>query len=222
VRLAIIAPTLALRAGLQALLGFPASPGVAESAAGVLVYAAASLEEFAAADIPADILLISGEALDETTLRRLLDKEQERLGILAIDDRPEVLSLLADLPLSGWCLLPRDASADELHLGLRAVTAGLATAPAALLAATVTRPVERANALLSTDLDHNGNRTLTDRESQVLQHLARGLANKQIALALSISEHTVKFHVSAIYAKLGASNRTEAVRAGVRRGLIIL
>jgi DNA-binding NarL/FixJ family response regulator len=102
------------------------------------------------------------------------------------------------------------------------VTAGLATAPAALLAATVTRPVERANALLSTDLDHNGNRTLTDRESQVLQHLARGLANKQIALALSISEHTVKFHVSAIYAKLGASNRTEAVRAGVRRGLIIL
>jgi DNA-binding NarL/FixJ family response regulator len=63
---------------------------------------------------------------------------------------------------------------------------------------------------------------LTERESQVLQLLAHGLANKQIALALSISEHTVKFHVSSIYTKLRASNRTEAVRAGVQRGLVVL
>jgi len=63
---------------------------------------------------------------------------------------------------------------------------------------------------------------LTEREAEVLQLLAQGLANKQIALTLSISEHTVKFHVSGIYAKLGATNRTEAVRLGVRQGLIIL
>jgi DNA-binding NarL/FixJ family response regulator len=56
----------------------------------------------------------------------------------------------------------------------------------------------------------------------VLQLLAHGLANKQIALALNISEHTVKFHVSSIYNKLGATNRTEAVRAGVQRGLVVL
>jgi DNA-binding CsgD family transcriptional regulator len=63
---------------------------------------------------------------------------------------------------------------------------------------------------------------LTEREAEVLQLLAQGLANKQIAITLGISEHTVKFHVSGIYAKLGATNRTEAVRLGVRQGLIVL
>jgi DNA-binding NarL/FixJ family response regulator len=63
---------------------------------------------------------------------------------------------------------------------------------------------------------------LTEREIQVLQLLARGLANKQIAVSLEISEHTVKFHVSSIYAKLGVTNRTEAVRSGIQHGLIVL
>ncbi len=63
---------------------------------------------------------------------------------------------------------------------------------------------------------------LTGRESEVLQLLTQGLANKQIAARLGISEHTVKFHVSAIYAKLGATNRAEAVRVGVQRGLVLL
>jgi DNA-binding NarL/FixJ family response regulator len=56
----------------------------------------------------------------------------------------------------------------------------------------------------------------------VLQLLAQGLANKQIALTLGISEHTVKFHISGVYSKLGATNRTEAVRLGVRKGLVVL
>ncbi len=64
--------------------------------------------------------------------------------------------------------------------------------------------------------------SLTERENQVLQLRARGLPNTQIAARLGISEHTVKFHVSSIYAKLGAANRTEAVRSGVLRGLISL
>jgi DNA-binding NarL/FixJ family response regulator len=52
--------------------------------------------------------------------------------------------------------------------------------------------------------------------------LAKGLANKQIASALGISEHTVKFHVSSIYTKLNVSNRTEAVREGLRGGWVTL
>ena len=63
---------------------------------------------------------------------------------------------------------------------------------------------------------------LTDRETEVLGLLAKGLANKQIAVELGISEHTVKFHVSSIYTKLDASSRTQAVREGLRRGLIAL
>lgn len=61
---------------------------------------------------------------------------------------------------------------------------------------------------------------LTLREVQVLELLAEGLPNKSIAEQLGISDQTVKFHVASILGKLGASNRTEAVRRALRRGLI--
>lgn len=63
---------------------------------------------------------------------------------------------------------------------------------------------------------------LTAREVQVLELLAEGLPNKAIAERLGISDQTVKFHVSSIAGKLGAANRTDAVRRAVRRGLITL
>lgn len=63
---------------------------------------------------------------------------------------------------------------------------------------------------------------LTAREIQVLELLAEGLPNKAIADRLHISDQTVKFHVSSISGKLGAANRTDAVRRAVRRGLIAL
>ncbi|HYW38648.1 MAG TPA: response regulator transcription factor, partial [Terriglobales bacterium] len=61
---------------------------------------------------------------------------------------------------------------------------------------------------------------ITSRETDVLRMLAEGLVNKDIAARLGISEHTVKFHISSILDKLGASTRTEAVTLGIRRGLI--
>ena len=64
--------------------------------------------------------------------------------------------------------------------------------------------------------------SLTARELEVLELLAEGLSNQGIATRLHISEHTVKFHVASICGKLGAENRTDAVRRGVRRGLITL
>jgi DNA-binding NarL/FixJ family response regulator len=64
--------------------------------------------------------------------------------------------------------------------------------------------------------------TLTDREMDIMQYLGQGHQNKQIALALGISENTVKFHVASIFSKLGVSNRTEAVRVGNKHGLISL
>jgi DNA-binding NarL/FixJ family response regulator len=63
---------------------------------------------------------------------------------------------------------------------------------------------------------------LTSREHQVLELLAEGLPNKAIAARLGISDQTVKFHVASISAKLGATNRTEAVRLALRRGLLTL
>jgi DNA-binding NarL/FixJ family response regulator len=63
---------------------------------------------------------------------------------------------------------------------------------------------------------------LTERELQVLQRLAEGLSNKAIARALAISDHTVKFHLAAIYAKLDARSRAEALAQGIRFGLVHL
>ena len=63
---------------------------------------------------------------------------------------------------------------------------------------------------------------LTPREIEVLELLAEGLPNKGIAARLGLSDQTVKFHVAAIMGKLDASNRTDAVRRAVRRGLVSL
>ena len=70
--------------------------------------------------------------------------------------------------------------------------------------------------------DDAGPEQLTSRGLEVLQLIADGLANKSIAARLGISDQTVKFHVSSIYGKLGAANRTDAVRLAVRRGLLAL
>ena len=75
----------------------------------------------------------------------------------------------------------------------------------------------------SANVGENGfDEPLTPREVQVLELLAEGLPNKAIAARLGISDQTVKFHVSSIAGKLGAKNRTDAVRRAVRRGLITL
>jgi DNA-binding NarL/FixJ family response regulator len=63
---------------------------------------------------------------------------------------------------------------------------------------------------------------LTVRELQVLDLLAKGLSNKMIAKDLRISDETVKFHLTAIFRKLAAANRTDAVRLAIRRGLVSL
>ena len=63
---------------------------------------------------------------------------------------------------------------------------------------------------------------LTTREHEVLELVSQGLSNKLIARQLQISEHTVKFHIASVSAKLGASSRTDAVRLGLRKGLITL
>lgn len=61
---------------------------------------------------------------------------------------------------------------------------------------------------------------LTAREHEVLELVADGLPNREIATALAITEHTVKFHLASIFGKLGVSTRTEAVHRGIRLGVI--
>jgi DNA-binding NarL/FixJ family response regulator len=85
-----------------------------------------------------------------------------------------------------------------------------------------------ADAFVVADTEHRGEseaapaaaESLTMRELDVLRLLAEGLPNKMIAARLGISDQTVKFHVASIGGKLGARNRTDAVRLAIRRGLI--
>jgi len=114
-------------------------------------------------------------------------------------------------------LLRRDALPAEIFAAVEAAAAGL----------TVLGPDELELLLPKTNGtgldDHEAElEALSAREMQVLALMAHGLANKNIADRLGISEHTVKFHVSSILAKLGASSRTEAVTKGFRDGLIVI
>jgi DNA-binding NarL/FixJ family response regulator len=127
--------------------------------------------------------------------------------------------LLSDDPLNAremrrfsrvWGILPTESSAEELTAAIHALSQGLIVGTSTLLFESDSE---------SEPLSHG---PLTDRESEVLGLVAKGLANKQIAVALGISEHTVKFHVSSIYTKLNVTNRTEAVREGLRGGWVAL
>jgi DNA-binding NarL/FixJ family response regulator len=109
--------------------------------------------------------------------------------------------------------LSRNADGDRLAAALQAVVLGLVVLDEEF-AADALRDVPAASPELA--------EPLTPRELEVLQLLAQGLPNKQIAQRLGISEHTAKFHVNAILGKLGAQSRSEAIVQAVRLGLVVL
>ena len=115
-------------------------------------------------------------------------------------------------------ILGRDASAGEIVAAIVAVAAGLvAVQPRAVALEDDVRARSAAGSVAAQQSE-----PLTPRERGVLAEVARGVPNKTIAGRLGISEHTVKFHLASIFAKLGVSSRTEAVAQGVRLGLVML
>jgi DNA-binding NarL/FixJ family response regulator len=124
--------------------------------------------------------------------------------LLSDDDEP--LTTLRPLR-GGFALLPMTATADQIVAAIEATAAGLA----------VLHP-DHASAFGRAPCDD----PLTPREREVLHMLAAGLGNKEIAARLAISDHTAKFHVSQILAKLNAGSRTEAVSLAMRRGMVPL
>ena len=142
--------------------------------------------------------------------------------------RTPAFVLLADAPTPQWAaealragargVLPRDATPDEIVAAVEAAVVGLVTLPAEL-AVGVASASRAPSAPRPTGASSP---PLTRREVEVLGMLAEGLANKNIAARLGISEHTVKTHVASILTKLDAFSRAEAVAVGARRGLILL
>ena len=112
---------------------------------------------------------------------------------------------------------------NETHFDILAEFDSLSEAGAAAIDADAVMVARAAGALDESARDTEWiEESLTPREIEVLELLAEGRSNKSIAQRLGISDQTVKFHVASILAKLGAANRTEAVRLAVRRGLISL
>ena len=169
-------------------------------------------------DVEVDIILVeaSGEHFEEMIDSVNQSQVSSEAAIVILSDRSEPM-LVADLLRAGVrALLPGDMSPDQIVAGLEAAAAGLIVLNPAEVGA-MFPAAEPASSPLAELIE-----PLTPRESEVLQMLASGLANKEIATRLAISDHTVKFHVASILGKLGAASRTEAVTLGIRRGLVLL
>jgi DNA-binding NarL/FixJ family response regulator len=208
IRVLIVAPSAIARAGLVAIVrGDPRLDVAGEATPGEAVAQVAALDP--------DVIL---EQRDQMT-----SGEPARAPSVVLFDEPRgsmVQAMLDDVARvetrAGLGILSRDATREEIVAALIAAAAGLS--------ALQPRTLARASPRLSDGgpTDESPIESLTRRERDVLDQLARGATNRTIATRLSISEHTVKFHIGSILAKLGASSRTEAVTRGARLGLVML
>jgi two-component system, NarL family, response regulator YdfI len=217
IRTLVAAASPVVRAGLEALLTRSASVAV------VAITSGDTLADDVEAHEP-QVVLFAVDARDGSAPALV---SRIALSPDAASRTPAVV-LLVDAPNASWAadavrggargVLPSDATPDEIIAALEAAAVGLVTLPVELAA-------ELASGLRSSAVPKQpgtGTQPLTRREVEVLGMLAEGLANKNIAARLGISEHTVKTHVAAILMKLDAFSRAEAVAIGARQGLILL
>lgn len=210
IRLAIVASGLAVRAGLRTLL--QEDPEIS------LIAESADVDDLPVELSSVDVVVISSEAFNPQAFPQEVSSGPDLAAILLLTEDSQAARTLVRLPARSWGLLSPDASLEELLAAVKALNEGLVVSAPQFL------DLPQFAVLTRADESHGLEfiEALTDREVEVLQLMAQGLANKQIAGELGISAHTVKFHISSIYGKLGANNRTEAVRLGLQAGLIVL
>ena len=168
------------------------------------------------ADAHADVLLEHSLVVDLDELRSE-DVDAKPVARVLLVNESVALEAVQVFDSGLSAVLPASASKGEIRIAVEAAAEGML----------VLHPDVVAHAATSSTSSFHSSRSsfeqqLSPRESEVLNLLAAGLGNKEIAWQLKISEHTVKFHVTSIFNKLNVSSRAEAVTVGVRRGLIIL
>ncbi len=209
----VVAPTPLTRTGLRSMLEDPeiGDDVLVVGEAGTLVEAGPELSE-------ADVVVMAGSEFVEEIARTVAESvaEEGTQAILLLSDDDRSLPALRSLAPRGWGVVSPDAPPEEIGAAVAAVAQGLVVLPRTLTERLLQGPVTLGGAVQELV------EPLTAREREVLELLGRGLSNKMIGRDLHISEHTVKFHVSSIYTKLGASSRAEAVSLGARHGLISL
>jgi DNA-binding NarL/FixJ family response regulator len=211
IRVFIVAASPLIRGGLQSLLA---------DSRFEIVGSAADLESISGQliDVEPDVVLVEAAAdAQEELLNALEDAEvAQEYAVVVLSEQPKTAWLSNALRAGVRAVLPRDATPEQLRAALEAAVAGLVVVHPSEVSAVL--PAPAASSTPVRELPE----PLTPREREVLQMISAGLGNKEIAGKLSISEHTVKFHVASILGKLGASTRTEAVSIGIRHGLVLL
>ena len=148
--------------------------------------------------------------MDGVTAIKRIKAEQPEIRILVLTTYESDADILRSIETGATGYLLKGAPREELYSAIRAVSRGespLAPAVAARLVGRLRGPADS---------------TLSNREIEVLQLVARGTSNKGIAKELWISETTVKTHMLHVFAKLGVADRTAAVTAALKRGIIRL
>ncbi|MCS6849237.1 MAG: response regulator transcription factor [Anaerolineae bacterium] len=212
-RVFIVAPTPALRAGLRALLA------QAEPAWEIAGEAPAIAHDEMRAD--ADLFLLA-DPDQLLPLAGALSGGRDQVIVVLADDAAAAAAVAAlrALPLRGWGVVPADASAEELRAASLAALQGMVTLPAHMADQLGALPAAAQRVSRAEEAEPKP--LLTPREVEVLEWVSRGLPSKMIAHELGVSESTIKFHLSSIYAKLGVASRTEAVSRAAKLGLITL
>jgi NarL family two-component system response regulator YdfI len=222
IHVTVVSPIQAVRSGLRAMLNEKSpdsQPG--DFSSSLVISDAPVLGEVEHWLNEVDVLALTDDAATSDELERLTAQDESHFAVLLLTADPQKVMELSRLSVHAWGVLALDCSTAELNAAVRAVHEGLLVSSPGLIGAGLARQLS-ANPSASGLTGKEMIEPLTQRETEVLELLAQGLANKQIAARLNISEHTVKFHVSSIYTKLGVASRTEAVRTGVQQGLISL
>jgi DNA-binding NarL/FixJ family response regulator len=194
IRVVIASPSAVTRAGLEAL-----------AASSPELQVVGSFPDLDGADVPRPDVILTTILPEEAGAPMVLLTAEERPAWTLDALRHGVRALLArDASEAGILAAVSAAAQDMAAIDARELEGLLMAAPAAAAPAA------------------NGRSELSARELEVLRMMADGAANKIIAWKLGVSEHTIKFHVASILAKLGASSRTEAVTLGIRKGLVLL
>jgi len=164
------------------------------------------LDEWRPRVILQDLLMPGGIDGIETT-RRVLQRHPE-IAVVALTASMEEARMIGALRAGALGYVRKDAAPETLLAAVRSVARGRTY---------IDPSIDRTARLTSTDPE-----TLTTRETEVLRHVALGLSNRDIAAALSVSEETVKTHVTHLLAKLNVDNRAQAIVQALKRGLVAL
>jgi two-component system response regulator DegU len=177
-------------------------------------------------NLPPDVALLDLDGSSETGLElaRKIKQRSPNIGVIVLTSNPDDNQLFLALKAQAVAYMSKEVTAEQLVETIRRVSRGehpinesLTTRPK--LAEHVLQQFQELTARSEAEAYIS---PLTAREVEILQYIAQGYLNKQIAAELGISEQTIKNHVTSILRKLNANARTEAVVVAIKQGLIKL